>query len=602
MCGRALKQTSGFLIYQIQKMLKSLICHYSFRFLFVPLFCISNIIAAKFSTSSASEITSALSLVQPGDTILMKKGTWLDQKIVFQKNGTAEKYIYLLAEVEGEVFLTGTSSLRIAGDFLVVSGLIFKNGYSPAGGVIDFKNGSLESNYCRLTNTSIIDYNPSNGMTDYKWISLYGTHNRVDHCYLKGKTNIGTSLVVWLSTKPNYHQIDSNYFGYRPVFPGNGAETIRIGTSDWSLYDSFTTVEYNYFEQCNGEIEIISNKSFGNNFRFNTFKDCEGTLTLRHGNRATVEGNFFFCGKKANSGGIRIIGEDHRVINNYIENSDGTSMKSGITMMNGVPNSPLNRYFQVKRAIVAFNTVVNSRLSLNIGAGKDSELSLPPLDCIVANNIFYSTQAPLVTFTDQPINMTWSGNMFYGSSLGMTLPENNFNADPQLLKSSDNLYRLSSISPAINNANQDYNYVTVDMDGQQRRENSDIGADEFSTEPIKMSPVSAADTGPGFMREPTSVSGSKKNAVTSFMLYQNYPNPFNPSTTISFTVPVNRFITLKVYNILGIEVASLIDEEKEAGWYNYELAVRNYELPSGIYFYQLRTDDFSQTRKMVVLK
>jgi len=261
-------------------MLKSLICHYSFRFLFVPLFCISNIIAAKFYTSSASEITSALSLVQPGDTILMKKGTWLDQKIVFQKNGTAEKYIYLLAEVEGEVFLTGTSSLRIAGDFLVVSGLIFKNGYSPAGGVIDFKNGSLESNYCRLTNTSIIDYNPSNAMTDYKWISLYGTHNRVDHCYLKGKTNIGTSLVVWLSTKPNYHQIDSNYFGYRPVFPGNGAETIRIGTSDWSLYDSFTTVEYNYFEQCNGEIEIISNKSCGNNFRFNTFGSTVNSVKI----------------------------------------------------------------------------------------------------------------------------------------------------------------------------------------------------------------------------------------------------------------------------------------------------------------------------------
>lgn len=583
-------------------MLKSQIRPHIFLFLLISSLSFSNLMATKFFASTSAEITTALSLVQPGDTVIMKKGTWQNQKIVFQKNGTADKNIYLLAEVEGEVFLTGTSTLRIAGNYLIVSGLIFKNGYSSSGGVIDFKNGSLESNYCRLTNSSIIDYNPSDSKTDYKWISLYGTHNRVDHCYLKGKTHIGTSLVVWLSNKPNYHLIDSNYFGNRPVFPENGAETIRVGSSDWSMYDSFTTVEYNYFEQCNGEIEIISNKSCGNVFRYNTFKDCEGTLTLRHGNRATVEGNFFFCGKKPNSGGIRIIGEDHKVINNYIENSDGTSMKSGITILNGVPNSPLNRYFQVKRAIVAFNTLVNSTETLNIGAGKDSELSLPPLDCIIANNIFYSTEAPLVTLTDNPINMTWSGNIFYGSSLGMTLPVNNFNTNPQLSKSSDNLYRLLSTSPAINNSDQDYSYVNVDIDGQQRIGINDIGADEYSTEPTKTEPVSASNTGPAFMHSTTSVIESKKKASSSFRLFQNYPNPFNPSTSINYQISEDSFVTLKIYNILGTEVATLVNEEKKAGSYNYELRIRNYKLPSGVYFYQLRADIFSQTQKMVVLK
>jgi len=562
----------------------------------------SNLKAAKFFVSSSAEITSALALVQPGDTLVMKNGTWQNQKIVFQKNGTAEKNIFLVAEVEGEVFLTGTSTLRIAGNYLVVSGLIFKNGYSSSGGVIDFRNGSLESNYCRVTNTSIIDYNPVDSKTDYKWISLYGTHNRVDHCYLKGKTHIGTSLVVWLSNKPNYHLIDSNYFGFRPVFPENGAETIRIGTSDWSMYDSFTTVEFNYFEQCNGEIEIISNKSCGNIFRYNTFKDCEGMLTLRHGNRATVEGNFFFCGKKPNSGGIRIIGEDHKVINNYIENAAGTSMKSGITIMNGVPDSPLNRYFQVKRAIVAFNTVVNCAQTLNIGAGKDSELSLSPLDCIIANNIFYSSQTPIVTFTDNPANMTWSGNMFYGTSIGMTLPAKNYFVNPQLSKSSNEVLRLISTSPAINNSDTNYAYTTIDMDGQERIGINDIGADEFSTSPLMIKPVSAATTGPGYMRIPTSVIESKKRTANNFMLFQNYPNPFNPTTTISYQIPKDSFVTLKIYNMLGNEIATLVNEERKAGSYNYELGIGNYELPSGIYFYQLRTDNFSFTRKMVVLK
>jgi len=143
-----------------------------FLILLILVVSFSKLKAAKFFVSTSAEITTVLTSVQPGDTIVMRKGTWENQKIIFQKNGTADKNIYLIAEVEGEVFLTGTSTLRIAGDYLVVSGLIFKNGYSSSGGVIDFKNGSLESNYCRLTSTAIIEYNPADNKTDYKWISL----------------------------------------------------------------------------------------------------------------------------------------------------------------------------------------------------------------------------------------------------------------------------------------------------------------------------------------------------------------------------------------------------------------------------------------------
>ncbi len=93
---------------------------------------------------------------------------------------------------------------------------------------------------------------------------------------------------------------------------------------------------------------------------------------------------------------------------------------------------------------------------------------------------------------------------------------------------------------------------------------------------------------------------------TEFAMFQNYPNPFNPSTVISWQLAVGSYVTLKVYDVLGNEVATLVNEYKEAGHYNYELGIKSaaadYELSSGIYFYTLRTDNFVQTKKMILLK
>jgi len=96
--------------------------------------------------------------------------------------------------------------------------------------------------------------------------------------------------------------------------------------------------------------------------------------------------------------------------------------------------------------------------------------------------------------------------------------------------------------------------------------------------------------------------------VKEYSLTQNYPNPFNPSTTIRFTIsdlPAGRqglrFTTLKVYDLLGREVATLVKEEKPAG--NYEVEFNGTELPSGIYLFRLSVDNnYSETRKMVLLK
>jgi hypothetical protein len=88
----------------------------------------------------------------------------------------------------------------------------------------------------------------------------------------------------------------------------------------------------------------------------------------------------------------------------------------------------------------------------------------------------------------------------------------------------------------------------------------------------------------------------------NYNLKQNYPNPFNPSTKINFSIPQLGFITLKVYDVLGNEVATLVNEYKPAGTYNVEFTINNVQLSSGIYFYRLQAGDYVETKKMLLLK
>jgi hypothetical protein len=85
-----------------------------------------------------------------------------------------------------------------------------------------------------------------------------------------------------------------------------------------------------------------------------------------------------------------------------------------------------------------------------------------------------------------------------------------------------------------------------------------------------------------------------------FALSQNYPNPFNPTTVINYQLPVNSFVTLKIYDVLGREVATLINEKQNAGYYRATFNASS--LSSGIYFYRLHAGSFTQTKKLVLIK
>ena len=347
------------------------------------------------------EYKKAAKKVRAGDTIILKNGVWKDFKISLVAKGKKNKPVTLKAETKGKVIISGQSNLRIAGEYIVVSGLVFKDGFSPSSEVLSFRRGKENLAYhSRMTEIVVDNFNKPGKFDQDYWVALYGKHNRFDHNHLSGKKNKGVTLAVRLDSpesQENYHRIDYNYFGPRPVFGSNGAETLRIGTSKFSLTNGYVTVENNYFDRCNGEVEIISNKSGGNIYRNNVFFESRGTLTMRHGNGNLVENNVFFGNGKDHTGGIRVINANQTIRNNYMSGLTGYRFGGAFVVMNGAVNPPINRYHQVKNAKIENNTLMNSH-HIQLAAGADEERDAPPINSMMKNNLF-TVSEPKEIFT-----------------------------------------------------------------------------------------------------------------------------------------------------------------------------------------------------------
>ena len=374
--------------------------------------------AAQYLVTDQKQYSEAVKRLEPGDSVVLANGEWRDFEIVFRGNGLPGRPISLTAQTKGKVFITGRSNLKIGGEHLVVSGLVFRDGYTPTNDVIAFRRNKQHlANHTRVTEVVIDGFNnPERYETDF-WVMMHGRHNRFDHSYLAGKSNAGVTMAVRLDSPDsveNHHRIDHNYFGHRPVLGANGGETLRIGTSKYSLEESRTLVEQNYFERCNGELEIISNKSGGNFFRENLFYESRGTLTLRHGNGNLVEGNVFLGNGVDHTGGIRVINARQTVRNNYLEGLTGHRFGAALVIMNAVPNSPINRYHTVKDALVENNSIIDAE-HIELGAGSDEERSAVPESSLVRKNLFVSSeQMDPITVHDNISGITFEDNLYDG--------------------------------------------------------------------------------------------------------------------------------------------------------------------------------------------
>ena len=437
----------------------------------------------------------AINNSKAGDEIVLKNGVWQDAQINFYGLGTKENPITLRAETPGKVFLEGQSFIHLGGQNLVVDGFYFRNGYSPTS-VIKYKiNKDSIANNTRVTNTVIEDFNkPSRALND-RWIEFYGKHNKLDHCYISGKSNDGETLRVFFTGNEhidNHHQIVNNYFGPRPRKGGPRAETIRVGDSKTRLAPGFVNVSNNYFDACNGEVEIISDKTNFNSFTNNIFYKCEGSLVLRHSNYAKVDANIFIGGDDSDFyGGIRAVNTGHWITNNYLYKIKGGQFRSPLAIMNGIPMTPLNRYKQVTDVVVAYNTWVDCKSPWQIGVGQNKESanvlpiseirSAPPIRSTIANNLIYNTQVdkfPVVNHDDMS-GINFKNNAIDNNGSKYLEYEVLKNKKVKMKQVNEWLFApMNTDNESLNAVFNGYEFdkITHDLFGTSRADNNKIGA------------------------------------------------------------------------------------------------------------------------------
>lgn len=450
------------------------------------------------TVTNSIQLNNAIAGAAPGAVITLANGTWNNTFIDIDKNGTSAAPITITAQTAGAVFMTGNSRVAMEGAYLIVSGLVFQN---PANLVLDGTNRIepvielKDCDYCKILNNKIDRYNGTEAQKEliFKWILADGQYNEIAYNSFIGKYGIGSIINDNRnSLEPDYLKIHHNYFADRTpiteVNADNNQDAIRIGNSGTSLNNSFSEVYNNYFYNFFGEIEIISNKAGENKYYNNTFRDFAGCLTLRHGNNCEVYGNYFFAEGNQITAGVRVIGEGHKIYNNYIEGiistkPDGSTSNAtgGINVTNGRLNSALNGYYQVKNAEIINNTFVNCDYGIRIGTRVNSDLDLAPENLTVANNVMYNTSVnPYQIVTAPTGNSSSQGNLT--------------NLTDSDLADDGAFHRLTNGSAPIAAGLGNYSYLTQDVLGGNRDNDFDAGAEEFGANGNQL-PYTNADVG-----------------------------------------------------------------------------------------------------------
>ncbi|MFX1355009.1 MAG: T9SS type A sorting domain-containing protein, partial [Promethearchaeota archaeon] len=233
------------------------------------------------------------------------------------------------------------------------------------------------------------------------------------------------------------------------------------------------------------------------------------------------------------------------------------------------------------------------------------------LNLILLNNICWGNNAPFspeIYVKGGTMEIAYSNIRFGKDSIqvntGGTLNwlSGNINTDPQFLPD-DTLFHLtpSTVNLCVNSGTD-----SLLMGGIMVK----CPMDDYDGD-VRPFPGTMPDMGADETDLPSSIILTQGTEIPqTYILHQNYPNPFNPSTTIEFTLPKSAFVTMKVYNLLGEEVATLVSENLSAGKYKYLWdasqtacpATRRIGMASGVYLYQLEAGEFKQAKKLILMK
>jgi poly(beta-D-mannuronate) lyase len=400
-------------------------------FFLTSLFLLSIISAANAETIKVNSITSlqtAINKALPGDVIVVGNGTYTTtESIIVGVKGTKEKPISIGAETRGGVEITGARgfTLSAGAQYIIIEGFRFTHATGASGIVAG-------ATHCLITKNLFECKAPPDSKGTKPYLTVSGDDNEISYNTFQNKTDEGQMLSIQGPGGDRMAKrtwIHHNYFYNFPP-KANNCSAIQIGLSGRSMDSAFCMVEYNLFIKCAGENEgAICNKACNNIYRFNTFGEGTEELSLRHGNKCQVYGNFFI-----GSTGLRFSGDDHKIFSNYFN-----GCKEAIVCTNGdgevKEGSKLTCHDRSDRVEVSFNTIVNCRNNFRM---PQRENGLGAMAITFSNNII-SGGSP-VSIHGKYTGAVWKENILWNTT-GGDIPASGFSLNDPKLK--ENEYRIN---------------------------------------------------------------------------------------------------------------------------------------------------------------
>ncbi|MES2275839.1 MAG: chondroitinase-B domain-containing protein [Bacteroidota bacterium] len=360
--------------------------------------------AKVYKVANADEFKKAADQAKPGDEIVIANGNYSPWAQTVATNGSAGKPVIIRAETPEKVVFSGDVNKAVfvlTGSYTEISGISFTGcNVSKPGVLIELK----DSKNCRLNNCNFTKNVAKTQFLPIVTISGKGDHNRVDHCsFISNVDNQEVQIKITADAVPQFTLVDHNVFRDKDKVSWanyNGGECVQVGQDPVLLGTQVanSSVRDNRFIHCNGEPEVISNKSSGNHYLSNYFEDCKGELVMRGGHDCVIDSNTF----KGGTGGIRVNGTHHIITNNSL-----TGLPTGIRLMYGMARGKTEIGFYVAAAdcIIKNNRITNAQTGILIGDSKNADWT----------GKFDTAKYPSRTMQDvAPFNNTMEGNIFSG--------------------------------------------------------------------------------------------------------------------------------------------------------------------------------------------
>lgn len=424
------------------------------------------------SPQEVSELRNKIVNAEDGAVIEIEAGKYDDLgRMTLSANNVEIK-----AVEAGEVIFGGNVQIIVTGENNLIDSLVFRDG----GAVIDRLEGSdrdditgvigLYGTNNTFNNSVIYQFNDYEYEPDAKgkypnirWVTIGGVENKVTNNTFEGKHKRGAILVVQTSDKLEKALVEGNVFkDIRPLdielieasnpamarTNKNDRQAIRLGDSKNSQFDSESIIRDNYFEQIDGELELMSIKACNVLIEGNTVRNSMSMISLRHGSNITAKDNVIFGDGKAGTGGIRFYDMNHVIENNYVEGTLGTgNMRGGISINTGlndvangeeldqnVKGKEYSKQWTPKNVTIKNNTLVNNAQGILV-SDKSHRVSLTDntkveavfaaVDTHFENNLVIADTPRTLTVYGAPsekfelVNPTFENNIIAGPKEGI---------------------------------------------------------------------------------------------------------------------------------------------------------------------------------------